>query len=189
MNYFISLCKKVLFSGIELICEFLRTMLNHSQFLLSIVCYSFYLFVKFAEVSILKGKADAYKELICIVERVHFHVRVGVKNLKNIFSPPFIPRCCNSFRQRYKATNVTCFFSKGKFHNGKINQTRSLENSNNNVGQRKRYRDFADYLCCLPIFPAKLSVPHFPSRHESTHVFVMLCILIFFGSVLFFLKF
>ena len=49
-------------------------MLNHNQFLLSIVSYSFYLFVKFAEVFILKGKTDAYKELICIVERVHFHV-------------------------------------------------------------------------------------------------------------------
>ena len=55
------LCKKALFSGIELICEFLRTMLNHNQFLLSIVSYSFYLFVEFAEVLILKGKSDAYK--------------------------------------------------------------------------------------------------------------------------------
>ena len=46
----------------ELICEFLRTMFNHNQlFLLSIICYSFYLFVKFAEVLILKGNADAYK--------------------------------------------------------------------------------------------------------------------------------
>ena len=34
------LCKKALFSTIELICEFLRTMLNHNQFLLSIVSYS-----------------------------------------------------------------------------------------------------------------------------------------------------
>ena len=50
-----------LFSGIELICEFVRTMLNHNQFLLSIVSYSFYMFVKFAEVLILKGKSDAYK--------------------------------------------------------------------------------------------------------------------------------
>ena len=55
------LCKKALFSGIELICEFLRTMRNHNQFLLSIVSYSFYLFVEFAEVLILKGKSDAYK--------------------------------------------------------------------------------------------------------------------------------
>ena len=54
------LCKKALFSGIELICEFLRTMINHNQLLLSIV-YSFYLFVEFAEVLILKGKSDAYK--------------------------------------------------------------------------------------------------------------------------------
>ena len=55
------LCKKALFSGIELICKFLRTMLNHNQFLLSIVSYSFYLFVEFVEVLILKGKSDAYK--------------------------------------------------------------------------------------------------------------------------------
>ena len=55
------LCKKALFSGIELISEFLRTMLNHNQFLLSIVSYSFYLFVEFAEVLILTGKSDAYK--------------------------------------------------------------------------------------------------------------------------------
>ena len=96
-------------------------MLNHNHFLLSIVSCSFYLFVKFAEVLILKGKADAYKELICIVERVHFYVRVGVKNLKNIFSPSFMPRCCNSFRQHYKATNVICFFNKGKFYTGKVN--------------------------------------------------------------------
>ena len=54
---------------------------NHNQFLLSIVSYSFYLFGDFAEVLILTGKSDAYKKLICIVERVHFHVRVGVKNL------------------------------------------------------------------------------------------------------------
>ena len=53
------LCKKALFSGIELICEFLRIMLNHNQFLLSIVSYSFYLFVEFAEVLILKGKSQA----------------------------------------------------------------------------------------------------------------------------------
>ena len=37
------------------------TMFNHNQFLLSIVSNSLYQFVKFAEVLILKGKADAYK--------------------------------------------------------------------------------------------------------------------------------
>ena len=36
-------------------------MLNQKQFFLSIVSYSFYLFVKFAEVLVLKGKAEAYK--------------------------------------------------------------------------------------------------------------------------------
>ena len=39
-------------------------------------------------------------------------VRVGVKNLKNIFSPSFVLRCCNSFRQRYKATNVFVFLQR-----------------------------------------------------------------------------
>ena len=57
-----------------------RTICNHNQFLLSIGSYSFYLFGEFAEVLILTGKSDAYKKLICIVERVYFHVRVGVKN-------------------------------------------------------------------------------------------------------------
>ena len=61
-------------------------MRNHNQFLLSIVSYSFYLFGEFAEVLNLTGKSDAYKKLICIVERVHFHVRVGVKNLTKYFS-------------------------------------------------------------------------------------------------------
>ena len=59
--------KDCLFSGIELTCEFLRTMLNHNQFLLSVVSYSFNLFGEFEEVLILKGKSDAYKWLICIV--------------------------------------------------------------------------------------------------------------------------
>ena len=54
------------------------------------------------------------------------------------------------------------------------------------VGQRKRYCNFADYLCCLPIFLAKVSLPYFPSRHESTHAFVMFRILnflVWFGFV------
>ena len=50
------LCKKALFSGIELICKFLRTMLDRNQFLLSIASYSFYLFVEFAEVLIFERK-------------------------------------------------------------------------------------------------------------------------------------
>ena len=55
--------RKALFSGIELICEFLRTMISHNQFLLSIVCYSLYLFAEFAEVLILKGKSDYLSNL------------------------------------------------------------------------------------------------------------------------------
>ena len=58
-----------------------------TSFLLSMVSYSFYLFGQFAEVLILTGKSDAYKKLICIVKRVHFQVRVGVKNLTKYFLP------------------------------------------------------------------------------------------------------
>ena len=46
------------------------------------------------------------------MERVHIHVQVGVKNLKNIFSQSFVLRCCNSFRQRYKATSVFVFLQQ-----------------------------------------------------------------------------
>ena len=60
-------------------------MLNHNQFLLSIFSYSFYLFGEFEEVFIFRGKSDEYKKLICIVERVHFHVRIGVQNLTKYF--------------------------------------------------------------------------------------------------------
>ena len=41
LTYEQSFSKKALFSGIELICGFLRTMLNLEQFLLSIVSYFF----------------------------------------------------------------------------------------------------------------------------------------------------
>ena len=72
------------FSSIELICKFLKTMLNHNQFLLPIVSYSFYLFGEFAEVLILKEKSDAYKKLICIVRRrVHFLIKVQVLTLES----------------------------------------------------------------------------------------------------------
>ena len=60
-------------------------MCNHNQFLLSIVSYSFYLFGEFEEILTLTGKSDVYNKLICIVERVHFHVLVGAKNLTNVF--------------------------------------------------------------------------------------------------------
>ena len=63
-----------------------------TSFLLSIVSYSFYMFDDFAEDLILTGKSDAFKKLICIVERVHFHVRIGVKNLTKYFSPSFVLR-------------------------------------------------------------------------------------------------
>ena len=52
-----SLCKKALFSGIELI----RAMLNHNQILLSIDYYSFYLFAEFVEVLTFERISDASK--------------------------------------------------------------------------------------------------------------------------------
>lgn len=78
-------------------------------FLLLIVSYSFYLFGEFAEVLILTEKSDAYKKLICIVEGVHIHARVGVKNLIKYFFAIYCAEiCCNSFLQRYKATYIMC---------------------------------------------------------------------------------
>ena len=56
-------------------------MLNHNQFLLSIVSYSFYLFGEFEEVLILKGKSDAYKLLICTTGRKNRALEV----------PPVVP--------------------------------------------------------------------------------------------------
>ena len=89
--------RKLSSSGIELVCEFLgRTMCNHNQFLLFNFCFRLLILAIclaiFAEVLILTGKSDAYNKLICIVERVHFHVRVGVKNLTKYFSPSFVLR-------------------------------------------------------------------------------------------------
>ena len=76
-------------------------MLNHNEFLLSIFSYSFYLFGESAEVLILTGKSEGYKPLlICIVERVHFHVRVGVKNLTKYFF--FI--ICTEILQQFSPT-------------------------------------------------------------------------------------
>ena len=64
-----------------------------------IVSYCVCLFGEFAK--ILKGKSDADKQLICIVEGVHFQVRVGVFNLVNkarqrFLSLSFVLRCCNN---------------------------------------------------------------------------------------------
>ena len=123
-------------------------MCNHNQFLLSIVSYSFYLFGEFAEVLILTGKSDAYNKhdnkLICIVERVHFHARVGVKKLdKILFAIFFAEICCNSLRQRYKATNIVfvCFFNIVKCYNweNKLDREfRELKQQNHN-----RYSDWS----------------------------------------------
>ena len=99
-------------------------MSNHDQFPLSIVSYFFYLFGEFAEVLILTGKSDAYNKLICIVERVHFHAPSRCQKLDRIFFAIFCAEiCCNSFRQRYKATNIVfvCFFNIVKCYTGKVN--------------------------------------------------------------------
>ena len=55
------------------------------------------------------------------------------------------------------------FLQQSKILYCEINYTRSSETSNNteikNINRYiKRYRNFADYLCCLPIFPAKLLI-------------------------------
>ena len=151
--------KKALFSGIELICEFLRTMLNRNQFLFSIVSYSFYLLGEFEEVLILKGKSDAYKELICIVERVHFHVRVGVKNLTKYFFRHLLWWNASIFFAIRLLTSCV-FLQRSEilyWENKSDKEFREFKQQNQiviRVGQRTRYRNFAYYLCCLSIFPA-----------------------------------
>ena len=117
------LCKKVLFSGIELISEFLgRTIRNYNQFLLSIVSYSFYLFGEFAEDLILTGKSEANKKAHSGARALSCPSRC--QKLDKIFFAIFCAEiCCNSFRQRYMATNIVfvCFFNIGKIYTGKIN--------------------------------------------------------------------
>ena len=71
------------------------------------------------------------------------------------------------FANAIRLLQLRVFLQQSKILYWEINYTRSLETSNNTeikniivirVGQRKRYRNFADYLCCLPIFPAKLLI-------------------------------
>ena len=100
-------------------------MRNHNQFFLSIVSYSFYLFGEFAEVLILTGKSDAYKKLICIYSEARaLSCPSRCQKLDKIFFSIFCAEiCCNSFRQRYKATNIVfvCFFNIVKCYTEKIN--------------------------------------------------------------------
>ena len=104
-------------------------MCNHNQFLLSIVSYSFYMFGEFAEVLILTGKSDVYNKLICIVlsgarALSCLSCPSRCQKLDKIFFAIFCAEiCCNSFRQRYKATNIVfvCFFNIVKYYTGKIN--------------------------------------------------------------------
>ena len=66
---------------------------------------------------------------LCIVQRVHFQVRIGVFNRPQILtkisfdSLSFVLRCCNNFLQRRKAANlISCvsFFNRVKFYTPKI---------------------------------------------------------------------
>ena len=52
-------CVRTLYAGIELICEFLITILNHNQNLFLMAPYCFCLFGEFAKIS--ERKSDAYK--------------------------------------------------------------------------------------------------------------------------------
>ena len=106
---------KARFSGIELICEFLRTMLNHNQFLLSIVCYSFYLFLS-PVCQVCRSFNFGRKRWRVQVANLHNGARAlscpsRCQKLEKYFSPSFVLRCYNTFRQRYKATTVICVSS------------------------------------------------------------------------------
>ena len=85
-----------------------QTMLNHNQNLFLIVSYCFCLFGEFAKV---------LEWLICILQRVHFQIRVGVFNCQQIFTKiSFVFFFCAEmlrqlFHRRQKATSeTTCEF-------------------------------------------------------------------------------
>ena len=63
------------------------------------------------------------EKLIFIVERVHFDVLVAVqKAWQKIFSPSFVLRYCNSFRQRYKTTNIVWNHSEILYWESKLDK-------------------------------------------------------------------
>ena len=103
------------------------------------------------------------------MERVHFHVRVGVKNLKNIFRHLLCKDVATLFANAIKLLTSFVFLQQSEilyWENKEFLELKQQCWSKEAIP----YRNFADYLCCLTIFPAELSLPYFPSRHESTHV-------------------
>ena len=72
-----------------------QTMLNLNQHLLLIVSYCFCLFGEFAKV---------FEYFICIVQRVHFQVRVGVFNRQQILTKISFFVFCAEMLQKFPPT-------------------------------------------------------------------------------------
>ena len=139
-------------------------MLNHNQFLLSIVSYSFYLFVKFAEVFNFERKS--WREQ---VDNLHSGARAHscpsrCQKLGKIFFRHLL--CWNVATVFALRQPTSCVFLQRSeilyWENKSDKEFRELKQELKQivirVGQRTRYRNFAYCrLCCLSIFPAKLS--------------------------------
>ena len=123
-------------------------MLNHDQILFLIVSYCFCLFDGLKNLpcsSSSFGSACTFKpeSVLSIVN----------KSRRRIISLSFVLRCCNNFRQRQKATNIMYIV---KLYTATINRQGVLRTQSINSGSdlRKRHRNFADYFCCIHLFPA-----------------------------------
>ena len=138
-------------------------MLNHNQFLLSIVSYSFYLFAEFEEVFNFERKFRRVQ-----VANLHSGARAlscpsRCQKLDKIFFRHLL--CWNAVTVFAIRLPTLCVFLQRSeilyWENKSDKEYRQLKQQNQiviRVGQRTRYRNFAYYLCCLSIFPAKLLI-------------------------------
>ena len=127
------LCKKALFSGIELICEFLRTMLNHNQFLLSIVFY--FIFLPICRVC----RSFKFERKIWRVQVANLHSGARALScpsrchkLDKIFFRHLLRwDAATDLANALRLLQSRVFLQQSKILHWEINYTRSLETSNN----------------------------------------------------------
>ena len=115
--------KKTLHSGTELISEFPKEWVIITKILFCRDSYYFCLFGEFAKVL-----ESQVRVVICIVQRVHFQVRVGVFNCQQILT-----KICLVVFSWWDAINIMCFFHIVKLYAAKIKYTRSFDNSINKI--------------------------------------------------------
>ena len=134
------LCKKTLYSGIEIICEFPKQCL-----IINKTCFN----------SATRGllSPSRYFQLATNRDKELFHFLL-------CWDANY-----NNFHQRQKATNIMCvsFTDKVKLYTAKIKQARSFDNSINKMEifirvDWKSHRNVSDYFYCIHTFSAKLVI-------------------------------